>query len=99
MDITLLISIGGSVIGILLAIVSYFLVRLINKIDKMNDNINNINVKIGIYDTQIQSLDTKISDIQNDIEELNTKYDNLRVGFDVLNTEHRMQMSRCINHN
>lgn len=96
---TYIISIGGSIIGILLAIVSYFLVRLINKIDGLATSVNEINIKLGIYDTQVESLSNHISDIKIDIDKLETNYSNFKVSFENLNTEHRIQLTRCQNHN
>ena len=94
-----LISIGGSIIGILLSVVAYFLVRLINKIDGLSSSVNQINVKLGVYDTQVESLSNYISDIKVDIDKLETNYSNIKVAFENLNTEHRMQLNRCTNHN
>lgn len=96
---TLIFSIGSTIIGILLSVVAYFLVRLINKIDGLSTSVNQINVKLGVYDTQVESLSNYISDIKVDIDKLETNYSNIKVAFENLSTEHRIQLSRCNQHN
>lgn len=93
----ILISIGSSVIALLLSIVAFFLVRLINKIDMMNENINNINVKIGIYDTQIQSLDIKTNEIETNLEEMKDKFNDLNQTVITIKTEHQLKTCKLRN--
>ena len=73
-------------VGFLVSVVAYFLQRLVKTLDRIDTNVNQ-------HTTLIATIQSKI-DCLPDIE---LKLQDLRSDLDVIETEHRLTISRCQN--
>lgn len=86
-----ILSIAGSVFGLLLAIIAFFLIRLVSKVDKTYENIIEIDRKIAHYEVKILAFDTSISSLLIKNEENKDELNSLKMEFTELLTEHKLK--------
>ena len=75
-----LITIGGVAITVLLSIVSFFLVRLVNQLDSLDDKLEDLEKQLALYSQTVNYLQDQLNKLQSKYEELLHKYNVLERG-------------------
>lgn len=65
---TVIIGIGVTVGSVMLAVIGFFLIRLVNSIDKMGSDISDIKVSIGSMSEKHDSFEKEQEDLKKRIE-------------------------------
>jgi len=76
----LLITIGGTAIMVLLAVVSFFLIRLVGQLDNLDQQINGLKTQLALYAQTVGFLQDQLNKLQTKYDELAHKYNTLERG-------------------
>ncbi|TPE44924.1 hypothetical protein [Pontibacter mangrovi] len=76
----IIISVGGTLIMVLLSVVSFFLVRLVNQLDKLDDQLTELERKLALYAQTVDYLQKQLEKLQAKYDELLNKYTVLQRG-------------------
>lgn len=75
-----LITIGGVAITVLLAMVSFFLMRLVQQLDSLDAQLNTLKTQLALYTKTVDYLEGQLDKLQNKYDELLHKYNVLERG-------------------
>lgn len=87
-----LVIIGGAVIGILMSVVAFFVVRLVGSIDKLTEQVTVLNTKIASYEVVFENIKTQIEDIETNIDTIDSRLDGLSNKFNILEHDHSQRV-------